>query len=91
MTAYYEELMELWKAKKFSDSISYFSEWMSESLLGQEEIEGFNRNLAKFWELVEIECEENAEVVFSLYAMLKSQKIGMMKRCAGNLKLVRKR
>jgi hypothetical protein len=71
MTAYYEEIMELWKARKFSDAISYFAQWMSEGLLGQKEIESFNRNLLKFWELVELECEENAEVMFSLYEMLK--------------------
>jgi hypothetical protein len=71
MTAYYEEIMELWKARKFSDAISYFSHWMSEGLLGQKEIESFNRNLATFWELVEVECEENAEVIFNLYEILK--------------------
>jgi hypothetical protein len=57
--------MELWKARKFSDAISYFSQWMSEGLFGQEEIESFNKNLSKFWELVEVECEKNAEVVFT--------------------------
>ena len=71
MTTHYEEIMELWKAGKFFDAISHFSQWMSEGLLGQEEIEGFNRNLAKFWELVEVECEENPEVMFDLYEMLK--------------------
>jgi hypothetical protein len=30
-----------------------------------------NKNLSKFWELVEVECEENAEVMFNLYEMLK--------------------
>jgi hypothetical protein len=72
MTTHYEEIMELWKARKFSDAISYFSHWMSEGLLGQKEIENFNLNLSKFWELVEVECEENAEVMFSLYEMLKN-------------------
>jgi hypothetical protein len=71
MTTYYEEIMELWKAKKFSDAISYFSQWISKGLLSQEEIESFNRNLSHFWEFVEVECEENAEVMFSLYEMLK--------------------
>jgi hypothetical protein len=40
-------------------------------LLNQKEIESFNRNLAKFWELVEVELKENAEVLFNLYEMLK--------------------
>ena len=40
-------------------------------MLNQKEIESFNRNLANFWELVEVECEENAEVLFNLYEMLK--------------------
>jgi hypothetical protein len=40
-------------------------------LLNQKEIESFNRNLAKFWELVEVELEENVEVLFNLYEMLK--------------------
>ncbi len=29
MTAYYEEIMELWKEGKLSDAIRYFSQWMS--------------------------------------------------------------
>ena len=56
---------------KFFDAISYFSQWISGGSLNQKEIESFNRNLAKFWELVEVECEENAEVLFNLYEMLK--------------------
>ena len=56
---------------KFFDAISYFSQWISGGLLNQKEIESFNRNLAKFWELVEVELEENAEVLFNLYEMLK--------------------
>jgi hypothetical protein len=63
--------MELWKAGKFFDAIGYFSQWISKGLLNEEEIESFNKNLLKFWELVEVECEENAEVVFALYEMLK--------------------
>ena len=60
------------KAKeKFFDAISYFSQWISGGLLNQKEIESFNQNLAKFWELVEVELEENAEVLFNLYEMLK--------------------
>ena len=71
MTVYYEEIMEFWRARKFSDAISYFSQWMSKGLLGHEEIERFNKRLAEFWELVEVESEENPEVMFSLYEMLK--------------------
>jgi len=56
---------------KFFDAISYFSQWISGGLLNQKEIESFNRNLAKFWELVEVELKENAEVLFNLYEMLK--------------------
>ena len=57
--------------RKFFDAISYFSQWISGGLLNQKEIESFNQNLAKFWELVEVELEENAEVLFNLYEMLK--------------------
>jgi hypothetical protein len=71
MTAYYEEIMELWKAGKFSDAIRYFSQWMSKGLLGQKEIENFNRNLAEFWELVDLESQKNTEVLFILYEMVK--------------------
>ena len=71
MTAYYEEIMELWKAEKFSDAISYFSRWMPKGLVSEEESESFKKELAKFWELVEVECEENPDVVFTLYEMLK--------------------
>ena len=71
MTAYYEEIMELWKAGKFFDAIRYFSRWMPEGLVSEEESKSFKKDLAKFWELVEVECGENAEVVFTLYEMLK--------------------
>lgn len=80
MTADYEKIMELWKARKFSDVISYFNQWKSEGLLGQEEIESFNRNLAKFWELVEAECQKNAEVVFNLYELLRKTRNSDSKR-----------
>ena len=42
-----------------------------ERLLGEEEIEDFNRNLAEFWMLIEAECEANPEVRFTLYEVLK--------------------
>ena len=71
MTVYYEEIMELWKAGKFFGGISYFGQCLSKGLLLQEEIENLSRNLSEFWELVEVECEENAEVLFNLYEMLK--------------------
>jgi hypothetical protein len=71
MTIYYEKIMELWKTGKFFDGISYFGQWIPGGLLSQEEIENLNKNLVKFWELVEVECEENAEVLFNLYEMLK--------------------
>ena len=71
MTVYYEEIMKLWQVGRFFEAISYFSLLISESLLNEEEIENLNQNLSKFWELVEVECEENAEVMFNLYEMLK--------------------
>jgi hypothetical protein len=72
MTDQYEKIMELWKEGKFFDAIGYFSQWISKGLLNEEEIERFNKNLSKFWDLVEVECEENPEVLFSLYEMLKT-------------------
>jgi hypothetical protein len=71
LTACYEEIMELWKAGKFFGAICYFCEWMVEALLNQEKTESFNKNLLKFWELVEVECEENPAVMFNLYEMVK--------------------
>ncbi len=71
MSIYYEEIMELWKAGKFFDAIRYFSWWMQKGLLSEEEDQSFRKELPKFWELVEAECEENPEVTFSLYQMLK--------------------
>jgi hypothetical protein len=71
MTAHYEEIMELWKAGNFLDAIRYLSRWMPEGLVSEEESKSFKKELATFWELVEVECVENAEVVFSLYEMLK--------------------
>ena len=63
--------MELWKAGEFFDAISYFAQWIPKGLVSHEEIESLNKNLVKFWELVEVECEKNAEVLFNLYEMLK--------------------
>jgi hypothetical protein len=71
MTIYYEEIMELWKTGKFFDAIRYFGQWMSKGLLTQEEIGSLSKNLPKCWELVEVQCQENAEVIFKLYEMLK--------------------
>ena len=71
MTAHYEEIMEFWNAGDFVGAISYFDQWISKGLVSEKESESFNRNLARFLEFVEVECEENAEVMFSLYEMLK--------------------
>jgi hypothetical protein len=71
MTAHYEEIMELWKAGKFFDAIRYLSDLIPEGLVSEEERKRFGKDLAKFWELVEVQCEENAEVVFTLYEVLK--------------------
>ena len=74
MTVYYEEIMELWKAREFSDAISYLGQWMSKGLLAQEEIGSLSRNFFEFWKLAEKECEENAGVVFNLYEILREVK-----------------
>lgn len=71
MSLYYEKIMELWEAGKFFDGISYFGQWLPGGLLSQEEIENLTKNLLRFWEFIEVECEENAEVTFNLYEMLK--------------------
>jgi len=71
VTAYYEEIMELWKAGEFFDAIRCFSPWRPKGFVSDEESKSFNKELARFWEFVEVECEENAEVVFALYEMLK--------------------
>ncbi len=42
-----------------------------ESLLNDEKVENFNKHLSEFWEFIEAECEENPEVMFSLYVVLK--------------------
>ena len=44
---------------------------MSEDLLDRQELESFNRYLAEFWELVELESQKNAEVLFILYEMVR--------------------
>ncbi len=36
--------------------------------------ESFKEELTRFWELVEAECEENPEVMFILYEMLKKDR-----------------
>jgi hypothetical protein len=45
--------------------------WISKGLLNGEEFENFNKTPFKFWELVEIGCEENPKVMFNLYKILK--------------------
>ncbi len=74
MTAYYEEIMKLWETGKFFEAISYFSQCLSKDLLSEDEIESFAKNLSKFWKLIEVECEENAEVMFNLYEMVKKER-----------------
>ena len=71
MTAYYDEIMELWKAGKFFDGISHFGQWMSKGLLTQEEIGSLSKTLPKFKESIEVECEENVKVMLDLYEMVK--------------------
>lgn len=71
MPPYQEEILESWKAGRFFEAISYFFESMAEGLFNQEKTESFNKNLLIFWKLVEGECEENPEVVFALYEMVK--------------------
>ena len=71
MAVSYEEIMDLWKAGKFFGAIECFGQRMRDRSLSQGEIESFNKNLSKFWELVEVECEKNAEVIFNLYEILK--------------------
>ncbi len=71
MNNQYKKIMELWEARKFLDAISRFRQWMSEGSLSQKEIESFNRYLAEFWELVELESQRNAEVLFILYEMVR--------------------
>ncbi len=74
MSIYYEEIMELRKAGNFFDAIRCFSRWMQKGLVSEEESESFKKELAKFWELIESQCQENPEVTFSLYQMLKKDK-----------------
>ncbi len=67
MTVYYKEIMELCKEGKLFDAIRFYSWWMSKGLVSEEEGESFEKELAKYWEFIEVECEENPEVMFSLY------------------------
>ncbi len=71
ITDAYEKMMELWNPRRFSDAISCFNQRMRGSLLDQKQNESFSRNLRQFWDLVEVECQENPEVMFNLYKMLK--------------------
>lgn len=71
MTGRFEEIMELWTAGKFFDAIKCFRQLSQEDPLRQEEIGSFKQNLATFWKLVEVECQENVEVIFNLWEMVK--------------------
>ncbi len=74
MTAYCGEVMELWRAGKFSDAISHFSDWLSKGLLSEEETENFKKDLSRFWKLIEVECVENPVVMYNLYQMLRKKR-----------------
>ena len=90
MTPYYEEMMELWKVGKFFDAIGYFSRWMDEGLISEEESKSFKKELAKFWEFVEVERGENPEVVFALYEMLKKARNWDDERLCRKIRISRK-
>ncbi|MGA2317961.1 MAG: hypothetical protein ABSG71_16515 [Thermodesulfobacteriota bacterium] len=74
MIVYYEKVMELWRAGKLLDAVEYFNQCKKEGLLSEEEIEELDKKLPEFGELIEEECEENPEVIFNLYTMLKRAK-----------------
>jgi hypothetical protein len=71
MTVYYEEIKEFWKAGKFFDGINYLGKWVSKGLLTEEDIGSLSKTLPKFREVIEVECEENIKVMFSLYETVK--------------------
>jgi len=71
MVADYEQL---WKAGNFFDAIKCFVHFAQESSFTPEKITDLNVDLLKFWMLVKLECETNAEVIFSLYEMLKKER-----------------
>ena len=60
----YDKIMEFWQSGRFPDAFDLFGKSLSESLISPEEV-------AKFWGLIERECEENPEVTFGLYQMVK--------------------
>jgi hypothetical protein len=71
MSTYYEEVMRFWQEGEFFEAISCFSGWLSEILVSESEIEDFSKNLSAFWRLIEVECELNPKVTFSLYEMVE--------------------
>jgi hypothetical protein len=87
MPANYEEIMEFWKTGEFFDVIKCFGLRVQEGLLSQREIESFKQNLAKVWELVELERETNAEVIFNVYEMLKKARNWDDERLCEELKI----
>ncbi len=90
MSIYYEEIMELWRAGKFFDAISHFSDWLSKGLLSEEETENFKKDLSRFWKLLELECEENPVVMFNLYQMLRNERKWDDKTLCKKLRISRK-
>lgn len=71
MSTYYEEILKLWEVAKYFEAVSCFSEWLSKGLMSESETEGFGKNLSAFWGLIEVECEQNPQVTFNLYEMVK--------------------
>ncbi len=90
MAACYDEVVELWRAGKFFDAISHFSDWLSKGLLSEKETENFRKDLSRFWKLLEIECQENPIVIFNLYQMLRKKRGWDDKTLCQKLRISRK-
>ena len=74
MSAYYEKLIDLWKAGKIKEAISYFEKWKIEGLLNKEEIEELEKKIPDWIENLEGELEDNPDIIFKLYVQLKNMR-----------------
>ena len=75
MLAYYEKLIEYWKAGKTVELYEYFNQWKKEGLLSKDEIEKLEKEVVPELEDLFIEqCEENPATLYSVCNTVKRKR-----------------
>lgn len=73
MDVYYNILIDYWKAGKVNEALKYFNEWKKAGLLSQEEVEELKQKLPEVDELLIQAIDEEPEVTYIFYRLLKEK------------------